>query len=470
MAACPLLLLLLLLLLLPRATLPARVMLQSPRADSHHYQFGGDGLRFEIKLRPDGDALEQQKTTLAMVLQGDRVDVCMVLALYGASGPGREHAQCSAASSQQLRAYQAAQENAVIDVTLVVPWRVLDAAFDRAGGGNVSSAAFTIQVHVVAYEDRSLVLATPHPTKFFYNGKISAKDVLDSPAYVISLAKRRSSRWETTKTRLRGAGFNKIVRFPAVDGSRFESVRELEDKFGIMWGSKGHRACSASHTSLWAFLLERRKSDKVFTIFEDDALPHEYFKEILDTYLSASPSRAEVIYLGWQRGAIQAGGVVHVDPPTDATMPLVLKRHPACLHAYVVTPAALEKLLRLVLPLHDTVDGKVMRLAWKGQLQSFAFNGMRNVSSMLETDLTDEDVQSNVELSFDGETDAQIANDVKAGTLCPSGNCPYLVVSRMDRSRGIVHQDATMGTDIDAQRFEDDEAPSLSRYAKKKKV
>ena len=216
--------------------------------------------------------------------------------------------------------------------------------------------------------------------------------------------------------------------------------------------------------------MERRREDKVFTIFEDDALPHEKFKGLLDTYLSESPSQAEVLYLGWQRGAIQVGGVVHVDPPTETTMPLVLRRHPACLHAYIVTPAALDKLLRLVLPLHDTVDGKVMRLAWKGQLQSFAFNGMHHLSAMLETGLTEEDVESSIEMSFDGETDNQIALDVKSGSSCPSGKCPHLVVSRMDRNRGIVYQDATMGTDIDSQHFEDEHAPSLSRYAKKTKL
>ena len=79
-----------------------------------------------------------------------------------------------------------------------------------------------------------------------------------------------------------------------------------------------------------------------------------------------------------------------------------------------------------------------------------------------------EDAKSNLEMSFDGETDTQIANDVQAGRLCPSGNCPHLTVIRMDRSRGIVHQDATMGTDIDSEHFEDDNAPSLSRYSKRK--
>lgn len=165
--------------------------------------------------------------------------------------------------------------------------------------------------------------------------------------------------------------------------------------------------------------------------------------------------------------AIQIDGRVFLDPPTEASMPLALRRHPACLHAYIVTPAVLDKLLRNVLPLHDTVDGKVMRLSWKGIIKSYAFNGMRNVSSMLTTNLSPEDIQSNAEYSFDGDVNSQIANDVKAGENCPSGMCPHMVVLRVDRSRGIVHQDATMGTDIDAHHFESDTAPSLSRYAKK---
>jgi hypothetical protein len=42
------------------------------------------------------------------------------------------------------------------------------------------------------------------------------------------------------------------------------------------------------------------------------------------------------------------------------------------------------------------------------------------------------------------------------------------VVSRIDRSRGIVFQDASMGTDIDATPFLDDAMPSLSRYSRER--
>ena len=223
------------------------------------------------------------------------------------------------------------------------------------------------------------------------------------------------------------------------------------------------------------------------TIFEDDALPHEDYSTLFPTYFSNVPTDADIIYIGWQRGAIQSKGHVYVDPPTDPDMPYVLKRHPACLHAYMLTKSALLKLLPMVLPLGDTIDGKLMRLEWEGKLNAYAFNGMKHVSAMLTTDFkkkksmqesvgevgvvgeVGEEEEDEEVLKFDGETDTSTAQLVVSGE-CPSHKCPRLVVSRMDRSRGIMFQDASFGTDIDSETFVDVHASSLSRYSKERNI
>jgi GR25 family glycosyltransferase involved in LPS biosynthesis len=237
-----------------------------------------------------------------------------------------------------------------------------------------------------------------------FHGQITARDALAAPSYVINMEKKKN-RWRSTSRRLSDAGYKRIIRWTAIDGTESSTIqsghgaddtfeRKMEREFGVLWGSSNHRACSASHISLWSHLkrtwatdLENLKVPPIVTIFEDDALPHEDFQNLLPVYMKHVPSSAEVVYVGWQRGAIQSKGVVHVDPTTEPEMPYILKRHPACLHAYMITRAALVKLLGLTLPLRDTIDGKLMRLAWKGELQSYAFNGMKLVSSMLTTNL-----------------------------------------------------------------------------------
>lgn len=278
---------------------PAQLIISEPAQGSHHYQFGDEsessskGIRVTVKLLPNdvtaSEVLSHRQNVLAPLLKGDHVNVCTLLTWQGTEVG--EHYKCTEASSKALNHYQSSRQDAAIDISLTIPWRIFD-----SGG---TSRRFNLQVHMIS---GSVKLYSKSPIIFSYHGIIKTKDVLESPAYVISLAKRNPTRWETTRTRLAGAGFKNVIRFPAVDGSEFSGYTQLEKKYSIMWGSLGHRACSASHTSLWAFLLDCRKNDKVFTIFEDDALPHENFGSLLGKFLSSVPSEAEIVYLGWQRG------------------------------------------------------------------------------------------------------------------------------------------------------------------------
>lgn len=386
-----------------------------------------------------------------------------------------------------------------IDLQLYLPWtNLIDNDYDPHHPHQKQS--IYLQVNIT--NDRTLYSIQSSTTVIHYLGIVTPEMCLNAPSYVINM-KRNINRWKSTKRRLTDAGYKNIIQWNAIDGNVI-NIKDIEKKFNIKWGSSNHRACSASHTSLWAHLLKlsnimlnnSNRSNTSFppivTIFEDDALPHEDFMKLFPKYLSNVPTDADIIYIGWQRGAIQSRGNVHIDPPTESTMPYVLKRHPACLHAYMLTMETLNKLLKYVLPLHDTIDGKLMRLEWEGKLNSYAFNGMKHVSAMLVTDRIKSnknmveivqninEIKKNAEkngvndidddedynaLSFDGDTNMTTAELVITGE-CPSKNCPRLVVSRMDRSRGIIFQDASFGTDIDSTTFIDDDAHPLSRYSK----
>ena len=489
--------------ILPATTLGLSIL--TPRDHSTHYLWGS-----ELPVNRDLDIEVQANKEESMYLLSSTSPSTSPQTAVSICCQWTTGQQCVSTNVGALQSYY--DEHYLLDLHLNLPWsRLVDLNVDHSRRGT------SIQFHVVALNMATKQALQSSNQTITFHGQITSEDILAAPSFVINM-KRKKQRWSTTSRRLRDAGYKKIVRWNAIDGSGSNESKDgskeasenrtidrsrtiemmMAKKFGVLWGSNNHRACSSSHISLWMYLkrkwaatttLNKAEMDHLpplVSIFEDDALPHEEFHNLLPKYVSHVPSSAEIVYVGWQRGAIQSKGVVHVDPTTEPEMPYVLKRHPACLHAYIITRASLVKLLGLTLPLRDTIDGKLMRLAWKGQLESYAFNGMKHISVMLTTNLPKknnqaaaqggegeereerEEREEEKELAFDGETDGSTALLVVSGDTCPSGNCPRLVVSRMDRSRGIIFQDASMGTDIDTTSWSDDDAPPLSRYSKQR--
>ena len=66
-------------------------------------------------------------------------------------------------------------------------------------------------------------------------------------------------------------------------------------------------AASASVTRAWEYVYKRFQEDatlNIYTIFEDDILFHEDFADQLHRYVEEIPSNADIIFMGWMRGAI----------------------------------------------------------------------------------------------------------------------------------------------------------------------
>ena len=92
------------------------------------------------------------------------------------------------------------------------------------------------------------------------------------------------------------------------------------------------------------------------------------------------PFNADVIYLGWMRAGISWKGsnLVHIDdPPTATNQDNFLKRHPVCLHGYVLLNGGrnLRRIIHDPRQLFDNADVILAALSANGILKSFAING-----------------------------------------------------------------------------------------------
>ena len=253
------------------------------------------------------------------------------------------------------------------------------------------------------------------PVNFQILANIDEQDVLRN-ALVINL-ERKPGRFFYTNERLKGQNFVNIHRMLATDGNSVNI--SMFEKMQIYHGSPGHRAASASHIRAWEDVYKRFQEDatlNIYTIFEDDVLFHEDFADQLNKYVEKIPSNADIIFMGWMRGAIwtkeynekkgKLEKVQYADADTSESEGYVIKRHPACLHAYIVTRLGIKKMLENILPLNDAIDLKVASMIFDSTLKGYAFNGKKMRKINIEN-------------------------------------------AREHRDRGIVFQDDSLGTDID---------------------
>ena len=143
----------------------------------------------------------------------------------------------------------------------------------------------------------------------------------------------------------------------------------------------------------------------------------ELFNTELKKYVEQIPADADIIFMGWMRGAIWATEfnnktqkmerVQYADADTSVDENYVIKRHPACLHAYIVTRLGIKKMLENILPLNDAIDLKIASWIFHNKINGYVFNGKK----LRQSNITN---------------------------------------IREFRDRGIVYQDESMGTDIDS--------------------
>lgn len=162
---------------------------------------------------------------------------------------------------------------------------------------------------------------------------------LKAPCKVINL-KKNTARWNISKERIQDAGFRNIERFDAIDKNNLEANWKLlnnpviaSQKDPCFYKFPGKQGCFLSHILIWKDIIE--KEIPVTTIFEDDVLFHDRWKEIAPVYFKNTPQNYDILYLGSQFEMVSN---FHVD-----RVPVY------CLHAYVITYEGAKKLYNMIL-------------------------------------------------------------------------------------------------------------------------
>lgn len=126
--------------------------------------------------------------------------------------------------------------------------------------------------------------------------------------------------------------------------------------------SPGERGCSSSHIRAWRHCLEQAgASDKPLLVLEDDAAPTAEFPQVLTRALSALPSDAGVLYLGYSQAA---------EWKREVSPDLVESEYVWTTVAYIVWPACARKLLSK-LPVNEPVDNWMAGLCADGEFKAY---------------------------------------------------------------------------------------------------
>lgn len=148
--------------------------------------------------------------------------------------------------------------------------------------------------------------------------------------YVINL-KRRPDRWNTTKKRLHNIGISPH-RWDAVDAKDDEFLKFYESK-NLKNRAKGEVACYKSHLELWKYLLSIEVPYAI--IFEDDIVfPDDVSQDLIMNEIEESKG-FDILFLGhcYSNQFKFSNEITRINSAM-------------CLHAYVVTRSALQKLVK----------------------------------------------------------------------------------------------------------------------------
>lgn len=127
--------------------------------------------------------------------------------------------------------------------------------------------------------------------------------------------------------------------------------------------SPGERGCAISHIRAWRHCLERAgDSNEPLLVLEDDAAPTPEFTTVLRSALSALPSDAGLLYLGYSQAA---------DWRREVSEHLVESEYVWTTVGYIVWPEA-ARLMLTRLPIDGPVDNWMAGLGAAGDIKAYA--------------------------------------------------------------------------------------------------
>lgn len=177
--------------------------------------------------------------------------------------------------------------------------------------------------------------------------------------YLINLD-RRPDRLETTTRLLQERGYNNVLRFPAIDGSKLSDgqLRELvqlEAMDPIIQGkrtqhhelSRGAVGCYLSHAGVW----DKCDVNKSIIVFEDDTKP-SLTQTQLNSILSTCPDDWDIVLFGGQYNV-----------NTNFAHPKLIKVDKFyCLHAYIINYKAIQKIKPHLFPINMQIDSALSKI------------------------------------------------------------------------------------------------------------
>eukprot|EP00931_Biecheleriopsis_adriatica_P095130 TRINITY_DN68759_c0_g1_i1.p1 TRINITY_DN68759_c0_g1~~TRINITY_DN68759_c0_g1_i1.p1 ORF type:complete len:413 (+),score=55.51 TRINITY_DN68759_c0_g1_i1:94-1239(+) len=125
--------------------------------------------------------------------------------------------------------------------------------------------------------------------------------------------------------------------------------------------SAGERGCASSHVRAWRQCVEMCSPGQPLLVLEDDAVPMPNFTEVMQRTMSALPSDADVLYLGYSQAA---------EWRRELSQELVEAEYVWTTVAYVVWPAGARKLLSK-LPVNQPVDNFMATLCADGDIKAY---------------------------------------------------------------------------------------------------
>jgi hypothetical protein len=266
---------------------------------------------------------------------------------------------------------------------------------------------------------------TPSKSDYIYNEfeKLNEypktfQELLDAPCRVINLD-HNTTRWETSKERIREAGFTNIQRFSAVNAKNDEELYngwkslgfpKFAYKYDIGFLTNiGIQGCFLSHFKIWKEIIDNKIPYMV--VFEDDVLFHPHWNILAPTYFEKTPVGYDILYMG-NRNNNDAEFHIEVNIPVY------------CLHAVVLTYNGVKKMWDMLLNLSVgvyAIDDMIKGIVHKNRIYN--------------------------------TNDSFIAIIWNVAKFFPCDEIKNMTYYWKIRNNGLVFQDEVFGTDVDKRHL-----------------
>lgn len=195
------------------------------------------------------------------------------------------------------------------------------------------------------------------------DGDCAQANGLDLPVVAINLT-HRTDRWRALTSRMSAAGLTKLIRAPAIEGSRLTNgqiagfLDASADAIDRSPRSHLHLTrpaigCFLSHLAVWRWVMAAN-TPRVL-VLEDDAAPaRDYCPARFREAVAALPEHAGLVF----PGRIIMGGLA--DRPQGAALARLYYFNGT--FAYLITPAACRALLRHLLPPRWHIDHQISKV------------------------------------------------------------------------------------------------------------